>query len=150
MNFFIFHLEILELFFGCVWLDFVTTLFNLQLCDVRAFHNFNDGIFCSFLKFDDQVILMFMIVIKVAGWLVSAMVVDGMFIKLTKVQYWFLIMTHGKTIVVNMILQMFCNYNIHGIVIKKIDQKTIIEMPSSFHPYWITNNVFIVMCITFT
>jgi hypothetical protein len=97
-----------------------------------------------------HLILMFMIVIKVAGWLVSAMVVDGMFIKLTKVQYWFLIMTHGKTIVVNMILQMFCNYNIHGIVIKKIDQKTIIEMPSSFHPYWITNNVFIVMCITFT
>jgi hypothetical protein len=33
-----------------------------------------------------------------------------------------------------MILQMFCNYNLNGIVTKKnIDQKTIIELPLSFH-----------------
>jgi hypothetical protein len=28
-------------------------------------------------------------------------------------------MAHGKTIAINMIMQMFCNYNMNGIMIKK-------------------------------
>jgi len=47
-----------------------------------------------------------------------------------------LTIAHGKTTIVNMILQMFCNYNLNGIVTKKkIDQKIILELPSSFHQY---------------
>jgi hypothetical protein len=52
---------------------------------------------------------------------------------------------HGKKIVVNMIPQMFYNYNMNGIVTKnEIDQKTIIELPSNFRQYYLANNVFIV------
>jgi hypothetical protein len=56
-----------------------------------------------------------------------------------------LIVAHGKKIVVNMIPQMFYNYNMNGIVTKnEIDQKTIIELPSNFRQYYLANNVFIV------
>jgi hypothetical protein len=53
---------------------------------------------------------------------------DKLFIRITQ-----LTTTHGKTTIVNMIRQMFCNYNLNGIVIKKeIDQKIITKLPSNF------------------
>jgi hypothetical protein len=47
-----------------------------------------------------------------------------------------LTITHGKTTIIKMILQMLCNYNLNGIVTKKeIDQIFFIELSLNFHQY---------------
>jgi hypothetical protein len=56
---------------------------------------------------------------------------DMLFIKIIQLN-----IAHGKIIVVNVILQMFCNYNMNGMVTKKeIDQKIIPKVPLNFHQY---------------
>ncbi len=74
-----------------VWLDIVTTFFNLKLCDIYAFHSVNDGFDVFFLSFNDWRkdvgSLTFnacaTCVIGVIGWLVDV-VINVVFTRLTK------------------------------------------------------------------
>lgn len=74
-----------------VWLDFITTFFNFELCDIHAFHSVNDGFDVLVWSFNDWKEDVWFLTfnacatcaIGVIGWLVDV-VINVAFTRLTK------------------------------------------------------------------